>query len=162
MSHVLDFVPRLSAVFPQSGRVGLFLPLHPIGQSRYSAKKKEGMTQPLTNYLRTHRKKSGLSLDELGFLVGHGSGSAAGKHERYRRIPTVSTVFAYEVVFRTPARDLFRGLYGSIERATIRRALELSKQLDDQRLGRHTLAKQEALKAIYLPITPDTHDDASS
>lgn len=120
------------------------------------------MTQQLNNYLRMHRRRSGFSLEELGFLLGHRSGSAAGKHERFRRLPTVTSVFAYEIVFQRPARDLFGGLYQRIERDTIRRALELAEHLTDQpgtvRMG----LKSEALKAIYLPFTEQTnggHDD---
>lgn len=120
------------------------------------------MTQPLNNYLRTHRRRSGFSLEELGFLLGHQSGSTAGKHERLRRLPTVTTAFAYEIVFQEPARELFRGLYQQIERDTIRRALELAKQLDEQPSDARGRLKLEALKSIYLPFTEKpncSHED---
>lgn len=116
------------------------------------------MTQPLSNYLRTHRRRSGFSLEELGFLLGHQSGSTAGKHERFRRLPTVTSAFAYEIVFRTPARELFRGLYQKVERETIRRALELAKDMGGQRGEAYGRLKCEALKAIYLPFTERTDE----
>ena len=115
------------------------------------------MTQPLSNYLRTHRRRSGFSLEELGFLLGHQSGSTAGKHERFRRRPTVTTAFAYEIVFQEPARELFRGLYQQIERGTIRRALELAKHLGEQPDGARDRLKREALKAIYLPFSEQSN-----
>lgn len=116
------------------------------------------MTQPLNNYLGMHRKRSGFSLDELGFLLGHSSGSPAGKHERFRRLPTVTTAFAYEIVFQQPARELFRGLYERVERDTIRRSLELARQLGEKPSDARDLLKREALKTIYLPFTDKTDD----
>ena len=114
------------------------------------------MSQPLTNYLKTHRKRSGFSLEELGFLLGHRSGSTAGKHERFRRLPTITTALAYEIVFQKPARELFRGVYQRVERETIRRALELSKDLGEQPASTRDRLKQETLRAIYLPLTEQT------
>lgn len=107
--------------------------------------------------------KSGFSLEELGFLLGLKSGSAAGKHERFRRTPSVSAVFAYEVVFGAPASELFRGHFAGIEREVVRRALELEKRVGTGRLDpRRTRLKRDALRSIYLPFTDNPHDPLDS
>ncbi len=111
------------------------------------------MAEPLDNYLRTYRKKAGYSLEELGFLLGHESGSSAGKHERFDRHPTVRSAMAYNIVFRQPPEKLFWGLYAHVERETVQRALQLSKELGPKSNDPRVQQKLESLRAIYLPIT---------
>ncbi len=109
------------------------------------------MAQPLNNYLRTYRKRAGFSLEELGFLLGHESGSTPGKHERFRGLPTVRLAMAYEIVFGERAERLFWGLYRDVQRETVQRALHLAEELGKRNGTPREQRKQESLKAIYLP-----------
>lgn len=89
----------------------------------------------LQNYLRTYRKRAGLSQDEVAFLLGAQSGAKVSRYENFARQPSVNTVFAYEVVFNQPTRELFAGGYHSISLAVRARAERLVKRLGAQSPG---------------------------
>ncbi len=114
------------------------------------------MARPLKNYLRTFRKRSCFSMREVAFLLGRGSSSAVGRHERFGQMPTIEALFAYEIVFGRPARELFRGLYAEIERQTTRRALELALELGSESADQRSKQKADALRAIYVPCVERT------
>ena len=61
----------------------------------------------LPNYLRTHRKRLGLSQDEVAYLLGAESGAKASRYERFSREPGFRTALACEAVFQRPIRELF-------------------------------------------------------
>ena len=109
-------------------------------------------SQPLPNYLRTHRKRLGLSQDDLAYLLGCRSGTKVSRYERFRRQPKLATVFAFEVIVGVPARKLFAGLYVSAERDVVRRAEALLHELaghpDSARLRRRTVALNAVLGAV--------------
>jgi transcriptional regulator with XRE-family HTH domain len=65
----------------------------------------------LHTYLRTHRKRSGLSQDEVAFLTGAESGATVCRHEKGRRTLWLADAFAYEALFGEPASVLFPGEY---------------------------------------------------
>lgn len=68
------------------------------------------MSRPLTHYLLTHRKRAGLSQEELAFLLGSKSGTKVSRHEQERREPSLKTALAYAAVYGVPVEDLFSGL----------------------------------------------------
>jgi len=63
------------------------------------------VSHKLENYLRTYRKQSGLSQDEVAYLLGCQNGTKVSRYERFARKPSLETLFAYEVVFGAPARE---------------------------------------------------------
>ena len=65
--------------------------------------------KPLSNYLRTFRKRSGLSQDDVAFLLGVQSGAEVSRHETFKRVPTLKTALSYEAIFGVPVRELFAG-----------------------------------------------------
>jgi transcriptional regulator with XRE-family HTH domain len=87
------------------------------------------MSYKLQNYLRTYRKRSGLSQDEVAFLLGCRTGTKISRYERSARRPNLETLFAYEVMFGAPARELFAGVYQKVERTTQTRAQLLTRKL---------------------------------
>ena len=111
--------------------------------------------QPLSNYLRTHRKRSGLTQDELALLLGCRSGSKVSRHERGGRIPTIGALLAYEVVFGTPSRDLFRGVYDRVLREVRRRAQRLSRRVDARPLTPALKRKLDFLSDLIHPTPPE-------
>lgn len=116
----------------------------------------------LDNYLRTHRKKLGLSQREVAFLLGCHSGAKVSRYERSARIPTLNVILAYEVIFRKPASELFAGLYDRAERQTLRNLRLLLSRLrrrrDSSGLARkiahlRALAEGESGDLQYEPIS---------
>jgi transcriptional regulator with XRE-family HTH domain len=67
--------------------------------------------QSLQTYLRTYRKRSNLSQDEIAYLVALVAGTTVSRHEYSRRLPSLADAFAYEVLFGLPASKLFPGVY---------------------------------------------------
>ena len=102
----------------------------------------------LPNYLRTHRKRLGLSQDDVAFLLGAVSGAKASRYERFAREPGFRTALACEAVFQRPIRELFAGLYEQIEREVAERAKKLVLKTGNTKSGRHTARKRETLKRI--------------
>ena len=99
--------------------------------------------------------------DEVALLLGGANGTRIGRHERFDRLPLTTTIFAYEIVFQAPARELFAGLYNRMERQTIRQAISLSKTLSKQTAAARTTQKIESLKAIYVPFT-ENHENTGT
>lgn len=69
----------------------------------------------LPNYLRSQRKRLGLSQDEVAFLLGTQDGAQVSRYESFARVPTLETALALEIILEKPARELFGGLYRDLE-----------------------------------------------
>jgi transcriptional regulator with XRE-family HTH domain len=93
------------------------------------------MASYLHNYLRTYRKRAGLSQAEVAFLLGCHSGAKVSRYEHAVRRPSLETVVAYEVILHTALRDLFAGVYRDVEKRTRKRARILIRNLE---AARHT------------------------
>src|SRR2546428_4127187 len=106
------------------------------------------MSHKLQNYLRTYRKRSGLSQDEVAFLLGCQNGTKVSRYERFSRKPNLETLFAYEVVFDAPARELFAGAYQKVEKRISNQAQVLARKLSRATPSTMASRKLEILKAI--------------
>src|SRR5262245_59281885 len=102
----------------------------------------------LPNYLRTYRKRSGLSQDEVAFLLGFKGGTKVSRHERFSRQPNLETVFAYETIFGVPARELLAGIFQKVEEAIQKRAQVLAEKVNAEKPNRITTQKLERLRAL--------------
>jgi len=91
------------------------------------------MKESLPNYLRSYRQKSGLTQDEIAFLMGGTYGSTITRHEEYVRITTLETAFGYAAIYREDPRVLFAGLYEGRLRLVMRRADTLLAKLPSDR-----------------------------
>jgi hypothetical protein len=83
-------------------------------------------------------------------LLGAASGTKVSRYENFTRMPNALTIFACEIVFNQPARELFAGSYEAIRHAVQKRARRMLKQLDalpDSQSKTH-LRKLELLRAI--------------
>ncbi len=85
------------------------------------------------SYLKTYRKRGGLTQDEVAFLIGCQSGTKISRFERLARQPNLETALACQVVFGIPAHELFPGLFAEVEKTVAERARELSAQLQGKR-----------------------------
>jgi transcriptional regulator with XRE-family HTH domain len=93
------------------------------------------MASHLHNYLRTYRKRAGLSQVEVAFLLGCESGAKVSRYEHAARRPSLETIVAYEVILDAALRDLFAGLYHDVEKQTRKRAGILIRKLEAARHG---------------------------
>lgn len=106
------------------------------------------MSAPLESYLKTYRRRSGFSQNEIAFLLGCKNGAKVSRYEHCVRRPTLKTALACEVILRVPASELFAGLYRKVEKETATRALMLAKQFVAANPSRVTLRKLAILHAI--------------
>lgn len=83
----------------------------------------------LDNYLRAHRKHSGLTQQELAFLLGCEDGGLVSRYERRRRLPPLETALACEAIFGVPVGELFAGVRERIDCKIKRRRTELNTKL---------------------------------
>ena len=106
------------------------------------------MSAPLESYLKTYRRRSGFSQDDVAFLLGSSSGAKVSRYERWARRPTLETALAYEAIFQVPVRELFGGLYRKAEKETVARAQLLATRLPAAKAMRVTPRKLALLRAI--------------
>ncbi|MGH9891472.1 MAG: helix-turn-helix transcriptional regulator [bacterium] len=92
-------------------------------------------SRKLPNYLRTYRKITGFSQDEVAFLMGSESGTQVSRYERGARKPSIETAFAYELIFGALARDLLAGVFEKVEEKIARRAPALTRKLSTEKSG---------------------------
>jgi transcriptional regulator with XRE-family HTH domain len=85
------------------------------------------------SYLRTHRKRGGLTQDEMAFLLGYQSGTKISRFERLARHPNLETALACQVVFGISAHKLFPGVFAEVEKTVTERARQLSERLQGKR-----------------------------
>ena len=114
------------------------------------------MASRLPNYLKTYRKRAGLSQDEVAFLLGCQSGAKVSRYERLARQPSLETILAYEVLFGTPASELFAGVYAKVEQRLKRRVRRMIARLSEDKPTKRTLRKLAALNAL---LGPAVHQD---
>ena len=106
------------------------------------------MSAPLNSYLKTYRLRTGLTEEDVAFLIGGANGAVVSRHEQLGRQPELPTVLAYEAIYRAPVRDLFAGLYQKVERETLERARLLIEKLSARRLDRLTAHKLAVLRSL--------------
>ena len=102
----------------------------------------------LLNYLRTYRKRSALSQEEVAYLLGTQSGAKVCRHERFIREPGLETALAYEAIFRRPVSELFPGLYEKIKMEVKARAKSLGYKQWRGGTSSLTNRKRQTLAAI--------------
>jgi len=87
-------------------------------------------TPKLENYLRTYRKRSGLTQREVAFLVGCRNGAQVSRYEKRRRLPPLRTALACEAAFGVPVSELFAGLREVAGQAVGERLAALKSKLE--------------------------------
>lgn len=108
------------------------------------------MSYELPNYLRTYRKRAGLTQNEMALLLGCRNGAKVSRYEHYSRLPNLQTVIAYQIIFRTSTQELFEGIYEDVERATLKRVRAAVKKLSKKALDLRTIRKLEILRSLLI------------
>lgn len=83
----------------------------------------------LPNYLRTYRKRAGLSEREVGLLLGYNTRGQASRHEQYKTAPPLAIALAYEVIYRAPVATLFLGMHDTVKTAIEKRLAAMEEDL---------------------------------
>jgi len=89
----------------------------------------------LDTYLRTYRRRAGLSQKEVAFLLGCRSGSRISRYEHMRSMPTLKTAFGFGAIFNAPVQELFTGVYQKVEKRIARRAKCLIRRMETGHVG---------------------------
>jgi transcriptional regulator with XRE-family HTH domain len=106
-------------------------------------------TSRLPNYIRTYRKRACLTQEEVAFILGSKSSASVSRHERFKQTPDLQTLLAYEMLFRTPVRNLFSSAHQEVEQKLRQRIRLLIRKLTRGGNGRRIAKKVETLTA-YL------------
>ena len=102
----------------------------------------------LSNYLRTHRKRIGLSQDEVAFLLGWIDAAQLSRYEHFSQVPELGTALSLAVIFQTSVRELFAGEYQKVETAVCQQAQRLAARLAMDVPDQATAHKLDVLKII--------------
>jgi transcriptional regulator with XRE-family HTH domain len=86
-------------------------------------------SEPLNNYIRTHRSRAAFSQGELATLIGCGSAATVARYELGAREPLLDTVLALEAVFGVTARQLFPGRFRTVEQFVAERVERLIEEV---------------------------------
>lgn len=116
------------------------------------------MNGPRRSYLRTHRKRRGLSQREVGFLVGLDSGQVVSRYETHALVPKLNTTFAYQILFGELPHRLFPDHYGEVEASLAVRLMQLIEVLGEQEPRPIVLQKREALQNVLQRIERGNSD----
>lgn len=105
------------------------------------------MERKLKTYLRTVRRRWGLTQRELAFLLEIESGTSVSRIETQKRRPNLAAVFACGVVFGVSPVELFPGLLTEIEQRVLLRANELYEELQGS-ASKATRTKLDLLESV--------------
>lgn len=77
--------------------------------------------RPLPNYLRTYRKKAGLTQQDFAFLLGVKDGAQVSRYEKGHRLPPLRTALVCEAVLGVEVSELFAGIRAAVENDVVSR-----------------------------------------
>ena len=110
-------------------------------------------TVPLNTYLKTYRKRAGLSHEEVAFLCGMMSGTSVTRHEAGGRYPVLRTALMYELVLGAPLRELYKGVFHEAAAVIRQRAHGLYQSLEKKSLGAARDQKLKHLQALIEELS---------
>ena len=105
-------------------------------------------SQSLSNYLRRHRKPTGLSQEELAILLGFESGGQVARQEMGHRKPSLQTALAYEAIYGKSVRELFLGDAQQVETIIRNNVRKLQGEIARRKPGKRREAKLAFLKDL--------------
>ena len=103
--------------------------------------------------LRSHRKNSGLTQEDVAALIGAQSPSQVSRHENGEREPDLRTALAYRIVFDAPIKYLLPKLYQDIAQEVHTRAQALAERLNESTDGLHVMHRVDHLRQMTARIS---------
>jgi DNA-binding XRE family transcriptional regulator len=114
----------------------------------------------LLNYIRCHRRRTGLSQRELGEVLGYLDEDAIARHEQFLVTPPLEIAIGYQRIFGVPVSELFAGLSDEMAERIETRLLQL-----ELRLGQRSVKDRNALatarKLAWLAARRDADLEAT-
>jgi DNA-binding XRE family transcriptional regulator len=92
----------------------------------------EQINEPLANYLRAHRRKTGLTQHDLARVLGYMNRDSISRHERLEAMPSLLIALSYEVLYRVPVSEIFAGLAETVESNVEAQLAQLETHLGEQ------------------------------
>jgi DNA-binding XRE family transcriptional regulator len=118
------------------------------------------MSEPLTSYLRSRRKLSGLTQTEVAYVLEAEGAQTISRLEREVQTPDLVQAFALAVLFEVSTEELFLGLHRSIEMRTQNNAYLLEKLLADDPDDELKKQKLRTLRRVYGRALRDDLDSS--
>ena len=113
--------------------------------------------EQIASYLRTHRKKSGLSQRELASILGFLTEIQVSRHERSVTIPGLMIALGYEAIFRAPISEIFPGLFRAVEASIEDRLAILENELQQSTSkGRKAASIARKLEWLWERRNPES------
>lgn len=112
------------------------------------------MTKTMDCYLRSYRRRWGLTQRELAMLVGYRTHAVISRLEKTANTPSLEMIYAFEVLFGTAPHELFPGLRTIVRDAVISRVRERYDELQGNK------SKAARLKLDFFEDIFDRHDAA--
>ncbi len=106
------------------------------------------MSRKLKSYLRTCRLKSGLTQQDLAFLLELKNSSNISRAEKDGVHLPAHILLSYCVIFDVSPAELVPGLLNDIEKTVVTRAKALQKELESNDLTPATLERISFLKKL--------------
>src|SRR5687768_217878 len=107
------------------------------------------MSRKLPHYLRSERRRAGLSQRDVALLLGDRTVSKVSRYERRRRLPPLRMALAYEAILGKPVSELFGGTYAQIRAEVARRAKALlSEPLDTSGKRREQGSRERSIEVV--------------
>ena len=88
------------------------------------------MHNRIQTYMRTHRRRWGLTQKELAHLLGIKSATQVSRYERLLRKPHLRTALACQIIFGEFPHAMYPKLYVKVEEGVMQRAQQLYEQLE--------------------------------
>jgi transcriptional regulator with XRE-family HTH domain len=117
------------------------------------------MASKLPNYLKTFRKRSGLSQEEVAFLLGTLNGEKVCRHERFAREPSLRSALAYMIIFQSQGSELFAGIHEEVRLQLLERARKLKKKQEGSEAVTTTSRNKKALERILSGKLDSNHNN---
>lgn len=118
------------------------------------------MNKNALNYLRTFRRRWGLTQDEVAFLLGWKSATPVSNYEKRKSMPRLYAAFAFQVIFADLPHRIFPKLFAKVEDEVATRAYQLLQRLKKDKRP-EAVRKCELLAALIQKVTWHTQDPQS-
>ena len=105
------------------------------------------MDPRIKTYLRTLRRRWGLSQRELAFLIGAKDRAVISRIEGLKRTPSLIGTFGFAFLFDTAPSELFPGLFSEVQEGVLRRASDLYEELQGNS-SKTTRVKLDFLESV--------------
>jgi transcriptional regulator with XRE-family HTH domain len=113
------------------------------------------MTTNLDCYLKPHRRRVGLTQEELAALLGFKNGAVVSRLERVVRHPTLETAYGFEIILGKPPAELFPSLHARVRKEVVARVRAHYEELQGNS------SRSNKIKLDFFEDTLSKWDDRS-